>query len=432
MRFAALAARIGRRPCECPYTRAVDAPNRQQTPNELLATRERSTSASALVVLVVSFAGFICLGLPDGTMGVAWPSVRDGFARTQTDFGLVLLVHGASYFLNGLLGARLNRRFEPHVLLIAASLIAATGMLLVAAAARWWMFLIAVALIASGSGVLNTSINTYASQHFSARHVNWLHACYSLGAAVGPLAMTAVMTRHASWHWGYVLIAMAPIAMAGVYVLTARHWQYAPSQHEPGSAKPAARVSPLLVRQAFLFFCYSGLELTLGRWCYTVLTEWKNIPVATAGLAASCYFGSIFAGRLLLGAAVDRVGATRMVRTGSIIAVVGTASFAFGRAGAAALGLVLTGFALAPIFPTLVAQSAGRFPRSELARVIAICVACAILGSATVPYLAGAATRTFGLGAIAIAAVALALLLIAMHESVARHRDPNPTSPRRS
>lgn len=385
-----------------------------------MSTRVLQPTTGALVVLAVSFAGFICLGLPDGTMGVAWPSVREGFARTQTDFGLVLLVHGASYFLNGLLGARLSRRFRPHALLIAASLIAASGMLLVAAAPRWWMFLIAVALIASGSGILNTTINTYASQHFSARHVNWLHACYSLGAAVGPLAMTAVMTRQASWQWGYVLIAMAPIAMAVVYVLTAKHWQYAPSEHESGAAKTPARVSSLLVRQAVLFFCYSGLELTLGRWCYTVLTEWKSIPVATAGLAASCYFGSIFAGRFFLGAALDRVGATRMVRIGTIVAIVGTSSFAFGPDAVAAIGLVVTGFALAPIFPTLVAQSAGRFPRSDLPRVIAICVACAILGSATMPYLAGAATEIFGLGAIAMATVMLAILLIVMHESVVR------------
>lgn len=390
--------------------------------DELLASREREriTSAGGLAVLAVSFAGFICLGLPDGTMGVAWPSARDAFARTQADFGMVLLVHGALYFLSGLLGARLSRRFKPHALLIAASLIAAMGMLLVAAAPLWGMFLIAVALIACGSGILNTTINTYASQHFSARHVNWLHACYSLGAAVGPLAMTAVMTRQASWEWGYVLIAMAPIAMAGVYMLTAKHWHYSPPEHEQGAANSPARVSPLLVRQAFLFFCYSGLELTLGRWCYTVLTEWKDISVPTAGLAASCYFGSIFAGRLLLGAALDRVGATRMVRMGTMVAVVGTSSFAFGQGTMAAVGLVLTGFALAPMFPTLVAQSAGRFPRSDLARVIAICVASAILGSATVPYLAGAATRALGLGAIAMATVVLAFLLIVMHESVAR------------
>lgn len=387
-----------------------------------MSTRTLQPTAGALVVLAVSFAGFICLGLPDGTLGVAWPSLRDGFGRTQADFGMVLLVHGASYFLYGLLGARLTRRFKPHALLVAASLLSTTGLLLVAASPRWWMFLAAISLIACGAGILNTTINTYASQHFSARHVNWLHACYSLGASVGPLAMTAVMTRQASWQWGYVLIAMVPLTMAVVYVITAKHWEYSPPEHEHGAAKSTARVSSLLARQAFLFFCYSGLEQTLGRWCYTALTEWKHIPVATAGLAASCYFGAIFAGRFLLGAALDRVGATRMVRMGSIVAVVGTTSFAFGQGSVAAVGLVLTGFALAPIFPTLVAQSASRFPRSELARVIATCVASAILGSAVMPYLAGAGTRIFGLGAVAMVGVILACVLITMHESVVRHR----------
>jgi fucose permease len=215
---------------------------------------------------------------------------------------------------------------------------------------------------------------------------------------------------------------MVPMTMAIVYVLTAKHWYYSPPEPGHDAAKSQARISSLLVRQGILFFCYSGLEQTLGRWCYTVLTEWKNVPLATAGLAASCYFGSIFAGRLLLGAALDRVGATRMVRMGVVVAVVGTVSFAFGQGAVAAVGLVLTGFALAPIFPTLVAQSASRFPRADLARVIATCVACAILGSAAMPYLAGAGTRIFGLGSIPIVGMVLAVLLVTMHETVVRHR----------
>jgi fucose permease len=209
--------------------------------------------------------------------------------------------------------------------------------------------------------------------------------------------------------------------MMCVSLLTAKHWQVSSPEQQSDNARPVALVSSLLIRQAVLFFCYSGLELTLARWCYTVLTEWHGIAPEAARLTTSGYFGSIFVGRLLLGAALDRVGATRMVRVAAVVAFVGTSSFAFADGDVAALGLVLTGFALAPIFPTLVAQSAGRFPRFQLARVIAICVAAAILGSATVPYLAGIAAGTFGLGAIAMTTVVLAIALTAMHESVARH-----------
>lgn len=385
---------------------------------ESAVARAMQLQAGSLVVLATCFAGFVCLGLPDGMLGVAWPSLRDGFGRAQADFGLVLLVHGTAYFLNGLVGARLLRRFTPATLLTGASLIVSSGMLLVAAATHWWLLLSAVALIACGCGIINTIINTYASQNFSPRHVNWVHACYSLGAAVGPLAMTAVMASQASWHWGYVLIAIVPIAMAVMYTLTSTRWAVPPRTPGVTVTTTPAHIDGLLIRQGGLFFCYSGLELTLGRWCYTVLTEWQGISAESAGLAASCFFGSICAGRLLLGAVVDRVGATKMVRGASIVAVAGVSCFAFAEGGVAAIGLVVTGFALAPIFPTLVAQSASRFPRSELARIIAICVASAILGSATVPYVAGVATSAFGLGAIAIVGVGLAIALLALHESI--------------
>lgn len=382
--------------------------------------------ASSLLVLAVCFAGFVCLGLPDGTLGVAWPSLRAGFGRTQADFGLVLLVHGAAYFLNGLLAARLAGRFTPATLLTGASLIVASGMLLVAVAPRWWLVLVAIALIGCGSGIVNTTINTYASRNFSPRHVNWLHACYSLGAAVGPLAMTAVVANRASWQWGYVLIAIAPIAMALIYTLTSRQWTLSTPELQTVVASPASQLDGLLIRQAALFFCYSGLELTLGRWCYTVLTEWQGIATEAAGLATSCFFGGIFAGRLLLGAIVDRVGATYMVRAASIVAVAGTSCFALAEGEVAAIGLVLAGFALGPIFPTLIAQSAGRFPRAQLPRIIAICVAAAILGSAVVPYLAGVAASAFGLGAIAIVGAGLAVTLVALHESIISRRVSNP------
>lgn len=63
-----------------------------------MSTQAIRVSTGSLAVLAVCFAGFICLGLPDGTLGVAWPSLRDLFGRVQADFGLVLLAHGVAYF----------------------------------------------------------------------------------------------------------------------------------------------------------------------------------------------------------------------------------------------------------------------------------------------------------------------------------------------
>lgn len=387
-----------------------------------MSTRTLPVSTGSLAVLALSFAGFICLGLPDGTLAVAWPSMRTLFGREHADFGVVLLTHGSAYFFSGLLAARLSSRFDTAPLLTAGSLLATAGMLMVASASLWPVMLAGIALIGVGSGVINTTINTYASRNFSPRHVNWLHACYSLGASVGPLAMTAVIARDLTWQWGYVVIAIVPAVMAVVHALNTRRWRVSSREETAGSVESAARFDAMLVRHACLFFCYSGLELTLGRWCYTVLTEFHGLTAEGAGFASSCYFGGIFLGRLLLGAMVDRVGATRMVRIVAMVGVVGTASFAFATGGAAAAGLALTGFALAPVFPTLIAQAGGRFSHSQLPRAIAISVAAAILGSATMPYTAGLATDAFGLIAVPATTVVLSIALVLLHETLVNTR----------
>ncbi|MET0533350.1 MAG: MFS transporter [Steroidobacter sp.] len=387
-----------------------------------MSTRTLQVSAGSLAILALSFAGFICLGLPDGTLAVAWPSMRVLFGREHADFGTVLLTHGVTYFLSGLITARLLSRFATATLLTAASLFATSGMLTIASASIWPAMLAGIVLIGIGSGVINTTLNTYASRNFSPRHVNWLHASYSLGASLGPLVMTAVIARQFAWQWGYVLIAVVPLSMAVVHWLNARQWA-APSREPTASGvEPASGFDTLLLRQACLFFCYSGLELTLGRWCYTVLTEWRGLTPEAAGFTSSCFFGGVFLGRLLLGAVVDRVGPTRMVRMGIMVAVIGTACYAFANDSLAAAGLAMTGFALGPIFPTLIAQASGRFSYSQLPRVISISVASAILGSAVVPYSAGLATNTFGLMAVPVTTVMFAIILVVLHETLARAR----------
>lgn len=387
-----------------------------------MSTGTLQASAGSLAVLVLSFAGFICLGLPDGTLAVAWPSMRTSFGRENADFGIVLLTHGISYFSSGLLTARLLNRFQMGTLLTAASLFASAGMLTVASASIWAALLAGIVLIGVGSGVINTTLNTYASRHFSSRHVNWMHACYSLGASLGPLVMTAVIARQFAWQWGYVVIALVPAMMAAVHWSNARRWDVTTCEPASGAVETATGFDSLLLRQACLFFCYSGLELTLGRWCYTVLTELRGLTPEAAGFASSCYFGGIFLGRLLLGAVVDRVGGTRMVRISIAVAVVGTASFAFANDSLAAAGLALTGFALGPIFPTLIAQAGGRFSHSRLARAIAISVSAAILGSAVVPYGAGLATNSFGLVAVPLTTAVFAIVLVILHETLVRAR----------
>ena len=50
---------------------------------ELPRERAVESRSSGLLLLVLAFAGFVSLGLPDAVLGIAWPSLRADFALTQ-------------------------------------------------------------------------------------------------------------------------------------------------------------------------------------------------------------------------------------------------------------------------------------------------------------------------------------------------------------
>jgi MFS family permease len=66
------------------------------------------------------------------------------------------------------------------------------------------------------------------------------------------------------------------------------------------------------------------------------------------------------AGRFVLGAAIDAFGADRLLRCSTIAIVVGSLVFAFANGIWAAVGLILAGLALSPVFPTLMARAPER------------------------------------------------------------------------
>lgn len=377
-----------------------------------------------LFLLVIAFLGFVSLGLPDAVASVAWPSLREEFRLSQADFAWLFLGCGAGYFLSSFFAGRLTQLLTVGVLLCVSSFLVSGAMFGYSQA--WWFELLAACAVAwgLGSGGVDAALNHYAASHFSARQVSWLHACYSTGATLGPLIMTACIVQALSWRMGYAIVGAAMLAMATLFGVTQRRWADGATAAEHDGPAEASMLSvlrePIVWLQIVVFFFYTGLENTAGQWTYTLLTESRGVPTETAGVLVGVYYGSIAAGRVLFGFIAQQVGLDRLVRLSTLAAIGGAACLAFGSLAVAALGLVLLGLGLASIFPTLMTRTPQRLGRAQAAHAIGFQVSAAMLGSAALPSLTGVAAEQMGLEAIGVCDLGIAAAIFLTHELLLR------------
>jgi fucose permease len=78
----------------------------------------------------------------------------------------------------------------------------------------------------------------------------------------------------------------------------------------------------------------------------------------------------------------------------------------------------LTGLALGPLFPGLMAETPRRLGTGAAAHAVGFQVAAAVVGMAAVPALAGSLAHGFGLDAAAALLVPVAVVFVALHERI--------------
>jgi len=381
------------------------------------------TRPAGLVTLLIAYAAFVVLGLPDGLLGVAWPSIQRTFGVPLDAMGLLLLPGTIGYMLASTLSGRVVGRWGIAAFLLGGAAIRALGLMGYASAPTWALLLLASFVNGIGTGTVDSGFNTYIATNYNAGRMSWLHASFGLGATIGPLIMTAILTGGRDWQNGYLIVAALQGLTALLVLAVFSRWQI-PGNGDPddahgGAAAPArATLAIPAVWLAILsFFLYTGMEITGGNWTYTLFTQARGIDPARAGTWVSLYWGSLTAGRILSGLIVNRLGEVRLLRWSMIGALIGAVLLAVRGAAAINLaGLMLVGFALAAIFPTLISITPARFGAAHAANAIGFQIAAAGLGVALLPGLAGVLAGRIGLEVIAPFLIVIGLLQWGLYE----------------
>jgi fucose permease len=379
------------------------------------------------LLLATVYLAFISLGLPDSVLGVAWPGMRASLGQDLASAGLITLVLTVGSALSSFVGGRVLARWGTGPVVTVSGLLTGLALLGFALSPSFGLLLLLAVPLGLGAGAVDARLNQFVAAHYSARHMNWLHGCWGVGATLGPLIMASALTSAKGWRQGYLWIGGLQLGLVLLFLLVLPLWQ----RHQAQAAESAA-VSPTTPKgpaptlalwlAPALYLAYAAVEISIGLWAGSLLVDGRGLDAKTAALWVSCFFGAIMLGRFATGLLTLRLGNRQLVRLGIAVASVGAALFSSNALPAplSLAGLVLLGLGCAPIYPCLMHETARRFEPVTAAKVISRQVGFAYVGAAIVPAALGYLATAAGLGAIMPAVLAALLLLLLMSEALNR------------
>lgn len=377
------------------------------------------------LLLAVIYLSFISLGLPDGLLGAAWPTVYPEFGVPVSASGVIFITISVGTVISSLLSDRLTRRFGPgKVTSVSTALTAAALFGFAASDSIWalWFWSIPYGL---GAGGIDAALNNYVALHYESRHMSWLHAMWGVGASVGPYIMGAVLTAGFTWNMGYVAVGIIQAILVAALFLSLPLWKRSISED-------AAASQPLTFRQIFAipgakelliaFFCYIALEQTAALWASSYLVLDRSMDAtAAAGFAGLFYLG-ITAGRILNGFLSLKLSDSALIRLGLAVTGIGILLLLIPGGGAftALAGLVVIGFGCAPIYPCIIHATPEHFGAENSQALIGVQMASAYIGCVLMPPLFGLVADHLGIFLYPAYLLIFLVLMTWMHEQVLR------------
>ncbi len=163
------------------------------------------------------------------------------------------------------------------------------------------------------------------------------------------------------------------------------------------------------------------MEVVAGQWAFSLFTLRRGIPEAAAGTWVALYWGALTVGRIAFGGIAERVAPVTILR-----AVVASSVLSAGLILVpsppivGALGLVLFGASLAPMFPLLIAETPRRVGSRLAQHVIGVQIAAANLGAVSLVGAIGVGVESIGLEVVPMVLLAVTLAFALVHEVVVR------------
>ncbi|MBF6614640.1 MAG: MFS transporter [Chloroflexi bacterium] len=374
--------------------------------------KERTSARAAGLRVALAFFAFILVGANDGALGVLIPSIRAHYNVDKATVGLIFLAGTAGYLIAAFSSGLLLHKLGQRLFLALGAVAFLVGAAIMSLMPPFYLVPAPLVLLGLGVAIIDAGLNSFiAVLPRGISLLNYLHAFYGVGALLGPLLASALIIAGFGWNSIYMVwVGVSALLLVGAVILFRGRIRQHLDNGEEGEAAHseeggnvmagALRLRALWLAALFLFF-YVGIEVSLGSWSYSFLTEERHQTALVSGWVVSGYWLGLTIGRVALARVAERLGSARLIELCIGGVIVGTfIVWLIPLSIAPAVGFWLVGFCLGPIFPTTIASMPRLMPARLVPSAIGFLASVGAMGAALFPWLAGNLAERFGLGSL--------------------------------
>ncbi|MBM3212275.1 MFS transporter, partial [Candidatus Poribacteria bacterium] len=235
-------------------------------------------------------------------IGATLPKIIREFQWSYVATGFVISASSLGYFVSTFVSGILLHRFSPKQVIVTGLLVQSVGLAFFAATPIILFNFIFGLLMGLGQGGTEVIVN-YAviriERSGQSRLMNFMHAAFSVGAILGPFAVSVLIASGSSWQAVYRAMSLASLIMAGIFFklpLSRLGETGKASEDRPGVFKMLKQ--PLLIMAFLILFLYVGTELGVSAWVAEYYVKILETSESIGALMVSIFWIGLLMGRL--------------------------------------------------------------------------------------------------------------------------------------
>ncbi|MDR2976666.1 MAG: MFS transporter [Streptococcaceae bacterium] len=331
-----------------------------------------------LILILLSFALYVSLGLPDSIVGSGWPVIRKTFSFSLEFVSVITTLSLLFSLISNFAYVKLSSRIQEGTVIFMSMLSIVIALIIMLLAPNGLIYLLSIPFLGLGQGAIDVAVNTIVARNFSGKIMNFVHAFYGLGVTLSSMAVALSIRMTSSFRLA-VLLLLFLHTLVLIFFLSRKSTFSAHENAQKKSKSAKVRLSFNNWLFPLFYFLYSIEQVfSLLMASYLVYCSYE---AAFAALVTGVFWFALMIGRVFSGFLLDYFKAESFIVMLLSLSFVGTLLISVFPLGAA----VLIGLGFSGLYPTVMTLPHRYFPDNLANKLVAANVTAASAGIFLMP-----------------------------------------------